>query len=128
MHVHREVLAWPLCGTHVCEFHLERGGILLLHHGCVHWVSHERREYSVSTTTALSQPGERLCCVMLWYTAMVAMPARREYMCLQFLWLLESPSSLLACTLPTLGSANSVDSVNSETTGVMNRISDPFLH
>ena len=41
-------------------------------------------------------------------------------MCLQFLWLLASPSSFLACALPTLGSANSV---NSETTGVMNRIS-----
>ena len=49
-------------------------------------------------------------------------------MCLQFLWLLDSPSSLLACTLPTLGSANRVGSVNSETTGVMNRISDTFLH
>ena len=30
-------------------------------------------------------------------------------MCLQFLWLLESPSSLLACALPTLGSVNSED-------------------
>ena len=28
--------------------------------------------------------------------------------CLQFLWLLKSPSSLLACVLPTLGSANRV--------------------
>ena len=42
-------------------------------------------------------------------------------MCLQFLRLLTSPSSLLACTLPTVGSVNSV---NSETTGVMNRISN----
>ena len=42
-------------------------------------------------------------------------------MCLQFLRLLTSPSSFLACTLPTVGSANSV---NSETTGVMNRISN----
>ena len=29
-------------------------------------------------------------------------------MYLQFLWLLEFSSSLLACTLPTMGSANSV--------------------
>ena len=36
-------------------------------------------------------------------------------MCLQFLWLLESPSSLLDHTLPTLGSANSV---NSKTPGM----------
>ena len=42
-------------------------------------------------------------------------------MCLQFLWLLESPSSLLAHTLPTLGSANSV---NPKTVGTVNRISD----
>ena len=39
-------------------------------------------------------------------------------MCLQFLQLLTSPSSSLACTLSTVGSG---DSVNSETTSVMNR-------
>lgn len=38
-------------------------------------------------------------------------------MWLQFLWLLESPSSLLAHAFPTLGSANSV---NSRTVGVTN--------
>ena len=43
---------------------------------------------------------------------MAAMPARREWKCLQFLQLLESPSSLLAHTLPTLGSADSVDSTS----------------
>ena len=42
--------------------------------------------------------------------AMAAASTRREWMCLQFLWLLESPSSLLARALPTLGSANSEDS------------------
>ena len=45
-------------------------------------------------------------------------------MCLQFLWLLESPSSLLAHALPTLGSGNSVDSVNRETIGPVSRISN----
>ena len=42
-------------------------------------------------------------------------------MCLQFLQLLESSSSLLAYALCTLGLANSV---NSDTIGIMNRISD----
>ena len=45
-------------------------------------------------------------------------------MCMQFPWPLKSPSSILACTLPTLGSTNSVDSENSVTVSVTNRISD----
>ena len=78
-------------------------GWLLLRHSCVCWVSHRRREDSMST-------------------AMTAVSVRREQMCLQFLWLLESPSrSLLAHTLPTLGSANSV---NPKTVGTVNRISN----
>ena len=40
---------------------------------------------------------------------MAAVPARREEMCLHFLRLLPSSSSLLACPLSTLGSANSVN-------------------
>ena len=55
---------------------------------------------------------------------MAALPARGEYTCLHFLWLLESPPSLLACALPALGSANSADTVSSETTGITNRIID----
>ena len=47
--------------------------------------------------------------------AMAAAAARREKTCLQFLRLLESPSSLLAPTLPILGSTNSADSVNRKT-------------
>ena len=42
-------------------------------------------------------------------------------MCMQFLWLLASPSSFLAHTLPTLGSANSV---NPKTVGTVNKISN----
>ena len=53
--------------------------------------------------------------------AVAAATARREWTCLQFLWLLESPSSLLAHTLPTLGSANSV---NTKTIDVMSGIRD----
>ena len=56
--------------------------------------------------------------------AMAAASARRQYICLQFLQLLVSPSRLLARTLPVLGSVNSVDSVNRETTDIMNRISN----
>ena len=48
---------------------------------------------------------------------------------LQFLQLrlLESPSSLLVRALPTLGSGNSADSVNSKTAGIKNRISDTIF-
>ena len=76
-----------------------------------------------------------LCEVILWLcygyvvaAATAAVLARREavlwLLCLQFLQLLKSPSSLLARTLPTLGSANRADNVNSETTGTMSKISN----
>ena len=45
-------------------------------------------------------------------------------MLLSSLWLLASSSSLLAHAFPTLGSANSVNNVNSKTTGITNRASD----
>ena len=45
-------------------------------------------------------------------------------MFLPSLWLLASSSSLLVCALPTLGSVNSENSVNSKTIGVTNRASD----
>ena len=51
-------------------------------------------------------------------------PGDNERVCSSYGWLLESPSSLLACTLSTLGSLNSVDNVNSETIDIMNRISN----
>ena len=57
-------------------------------------------------------------------SVMAALPARREWKCLQFLWLLQSSSSLLAHALTTLGSANSVHSVNSKIVGTMSRISN----
>ena len=44
-------------------------------------------------------------------------------MCLQFLWLLESPSSLQAHALPTLGSGSSADNMSRETNGPVSRIS-----
>lgn len=63
-HVPQEVLLGPellLRCTH--KLHLKRH--LLLHGSCVRWVSHERREYSVSTVKA-------------------AATAKREKTCLQF--------------------------------------------
>ena len=63
----------------------------------------------------LHQPGET--CVM------APMSAKRELTCLQFLWFLESPSSLLAGAWSTPSSANSVDSINSETVGPLSRVS-----
>ena len=74
-----------LCG---CMSSTHQSSALLLCHGCVCWVSHERREYSVS-----------------------AAPARREQIHLKFLWLLEFSSSFHARTLSTMG----VHSVHGET-------------
>ena len=42
------------------------------------------------------------CCISQEETVMAAVPARREWTCLPFLWLLESLSSFLACALPAL--------------------------
>ena len=79
--VHHEVLAWSwdtLCCRDIWV-PPRKWWHLLLHHCCVHWVSHWRREYSVPTATAvasarrgicswlLCQPGERLCYVRLYY-------------------------------------------------------------
>ena len=64
---------------------------ILLHHNCVHWISHERSEYSVSTTVAAASARREYCygcsvsqervCVLLGHSmgaAMVAVSARRE--------------------------------------------------
>ena len=48
-------------------------------------------------------------------------------MCLQFLQVLKSPSSHLAHALPTLGSVIGANSVNSETIGIVNRISGIYI-
>ena len=61
-------------------------------------------------------------CVVSGYAMAAAPASRREYMCLQFLRLLKPSCSLLAHVLPTLGSANSADSVNSKTSGITNRM------
>ena len=82
----------------MCELHLERGRVTAPQ-GCVCWVSRERSGYSESAARA-------------------AVPARSEQ-----ILLLAFSSSPLTLSLPTLGSANSADSVNSGTTGTVIRIS-----
>ena len=71
------------------------------------------------------QPGRVVCGYVVLHVmsaATAAVPARREYTCLQVLRLLAFSSSLFVRTLPTMGSANRV---HSETVGVTNRNSDP---
>ena len=57
--------------------------------------------------------------VMLW---LLCQPGENKCV-FSSLWVLVSASSLLAHALPTLGSGNSADSVNSETVGAVSRIS-----
>lgn len=69
--------------------------------------------YVVAAVAAASEPAERLCysChVSQERISMSVVPTAPQV----------SFSSLSAHTLPTLGSMNHVDSVNSETTGAMN--------
>ena len=65
----------------------------------------------------LCQPGERLCYGCYASQERINVSA--------FLWLLESSFSPLACVLPTLGSMNSV---NSKTIDITNRISDIYIY
>ena len=64
---------------------------ILLRHNCVHWIRHERSEYSVSTAVAAASARREYCygcsfnqekpCVLLGCAmgaAIVAMSARRE--------------------------------------------------
>ena len=48
-----------LCAIPIYELHLKEVAALLLHHGSVHWVSHERREYSVSAAMAAASASRR---------------------------------------------------------------------
>ena len=140
-HAHQEVLAWSRV---FCVFYAYVTPPIKLrewplHHGCVCWVSHERREYSVNTALAaafsqerrllwlLCRPGERLCAVMLCcygYCYGCCASQKRINMSAGPMasHVFFRPSSLLAHALPTLGSANSARSMNSKTTGTVNRM------
>ena len=97
-----------------------------------------RSRASLCGTPIETSPGETrrvVACsyVVLRYgccgTAVSVGPAARgEETMAAVLRLLESSSSLWAWALPTLGSANRANSVNSKTTGVTNRMSDTWKH
>ena len=61
-----------LCAVHIYELHPKKAGSLQLGHGCVHWVSHGRRAYSMSTATAAVPArrevtcGHLVLCLLLW--------------------------------------------------------------
>ena len=104
--MYHEVLTWSqatLCSKPVRASQwklwlLLRWGTLERHHGYIIW-----GYITAAATAAASVRNE----VVLWLPCQPG-----ENTCLQFLQLLESPSSLLAHTLPIVGSASSVDSVN----------------
>ena len=56
-----------LCAVWMYKLHLESKAVLL-HHGSFSWVSHDRREYRVSTAmSVVPARGEVVLCeVMLW--------------------------------------------------------------
>lgn len=97
------------------EFHLKSSGIIVISWLFI-WVSHARREWNMSTFTVAALARREHCygyyisqersCVVLGY-ARAAASARSQQKHLQFLWLLEPPSNLLAHALHTLSSGNS---------------------
>ena len=101
MHVARYLLG---CGLHV-RTPLREWWHLMLHHGCVHWSATRGENIACLLLWLLHHLGERLCCVSLCYGSC--------YVCCisqAFLQPLKSPSGLLPCTLPTMGSVNSAHS------------------
>ena len=77
-----------------------------------------------SAATAAAPARREVVLVRLWYGHCSSCCTSQERIIgLQFLWLLRSSPSLLLCALPTLDSANSV---NSKRIGTVNRISDTW--
>ena len=127
-HVHREVPTWSwatLCDMPVWASPWKRW--LPLHWGFIGVISqlcYMRLRYGYIMATLWLCYG---CCYGYCISqekgcVKATMPAGRDEMCLQFLWLLVPSSSLLALELRgwTLGSANSV---NNKAVGIKNRIS-----
>ena len=53
-----------LCSVSICKLHLKNCIMVVkMHYGCVPWVNHERREYSMSAATGAVPVGEnkRIC-------------------------------------------------------------------
>ena len=126
-HAHQEVLTWSWVAVHGTLVWASPGKPWLLPHrgyvGVTAWLCYMKLCYgSVMATLWLGYGCCYRCCVSQERgCVMTAMPDRREQICLQFLWLPESPSSLSAHTLPIPDSANSANSVNSKTSGITNR-------
>ena len=55
-HMHHEAftLLWVLCVIHLYELCLKSSGILLLHQGCVCWVSQESKDYNLSVVMTVA--------------------------------------------------------------------------
>ena len=76
---------------------------------------------AVSQLCLLGQPWEERLQHVYCYSCCTSQERINAFACLQ---LLASSSRLLSHALPTPGSVNSVNSVNSNTTGIKNRVSD----
>ena len=111
---------------------------VLLHHSCVCWVSHKRREYSMYTANScrvnqmrmlfwpLHQPGERLGWVTLCHGCCCACCISRENKCVCRSY--GSLSLLPASQLTPCTPVSSANSVKSQTTGAVRRMkSDTIL-
>ena len=90
------------------------------------WLLHQPGENTIMA--AVSDGREVVCsyvvlCYIYCYGCSVS-----QKRSLQFLWVLVSSSILLACTLPTLGSVNSMGSANSKTNGSVNRTKSNIPH
>ena len=86
--------------------------ILLLHHGYAHWVSHERREYSISASMAPALARREYCygcCVNQEKTNVSAAPMAPQVF-------FQSLSSLFAWV--------QWNSVKNKTTGIINKVSN----
>ena len=123
-HMHHEVLVGHgLCAVRMCEFHLKCGGITSASQLCLLGQPWEERIVCL-LLWLLRQPGERLCCVRFCYGCCCGCCISQERINVCAVPTAPRVSfQPLGCALPTLGSGNSVDNVNSETFGVMNRIS-----
>ena len=108
VHTHREVLAWPWVALR-----------------CMVLRAPPPESCGITTRHVLGQPREARIQRVHWCGCCAS---QAEWSHLQFLWFLEFSSSLPACTLSTMDSANSTHMRYSETAGVTNRISNPEFH
>ena len=92
-HMCHKVLAWPQA-TVTKWVSCRKWRHLLLHHGCVCWVNHERREYSMSTAMADASAKREYC------YGCCASQQRIKHVCSSYGSLSFLPASPLAPYLP----------------------------